>query len=713
MKAIFVLALAAALSSQAFALPSSAPTEPILDADDWVFYSDAPGAGYYSHMDWQIWSTVDDKLNFDGNEVRVIQNSYTGYEIQPESFDASTYKRLHLSVYSDGAPAGATSFRVKLVDFGSNGVYGGGDDTEFELQLPISVQGTWIPFTISVPYFAWNMNIDEIRQVLLTPTPIGSTFYVDNIYFSGGELPSPPPPPYQPPVQPADNAPEPTLSILDTVLFSDADGGGSHADMNWLRVYYGGIPDKIWVDNNEQKVIEDRFTVFDFTPKSLDLSTSETLEIDLWAEDDYYFKIKLVDFGGNSVYGGGDDTEREYWVHIYNVGQWNHFSIPMSAFANVMNLDDVCQIVLTPYTYYGGRVYVDNIVFKSTPTSKNLALQWLINQHDSMPNVTTDPANDAKFIRSYEGDLNNVAYTYDQAVAVIAFATNGYTERAKQILDALKYARDNADTLNYNPADPVAHETLEDWLFTGYSPDGSLYESRKALGPNMWVAMAIYQYGKVTGDHSYDAFAQGIIDYALTNFQQADGGINQGLNYDRSVLPWASVEENQDALAVMRMFGRVDAELEVFDFLDSWYIFDGAYGLYRFATGRGNYDPFMDVNPWGVLTMGPGYADCMQFVEARMLTTIGSQTGYDYDWDNDDIWWEGTSFVALTYKLLGDDAKYDFLVSQIESTQEPSGGINYSEYGTFNGYWQMAAVPGIASTGWFVLALDEFNPFAE
>ena len=95
-----------------------------------------------------MWSTVDDKLNFDGNEVRVIQNSYTGYEIQPQSFDASTYKRLHLSVYSDGAPAGATSFRVELVDFGSNGVYGGGDDTEFELQLPISVQGTWIPFTI-------------------------------------------------------------------------------------------------------------------------------------------------------------------------------------------------------------------------------------------------------------------------------------------------------------------------------------------------------------------------------------------------------------------------------------------------------------------------------------------------------------------------------------------------------------------------------------
>ena len=125
----------------------------------------------------------------------------------------------------------------------------------------------------------------------------------------------------------------------------------------------------------------------------------------------------------------------------------------------------------------------------------------------------------------------------------------------------------------------------------------------------MWVAMAIYQYGKVTGDHSYDAFAQGIIDYALTNFQQVDGGINQGLNYDRSILPWASVEENQDALAVMRMFGRVDAELEVFDFLDSWYIVRCDYGLYRFATGRGNYDPFMDVNPWGVLTMGSDYAD--------------------------------------------------------------------------------------------------------
>ncbi|MBK8828463.1 MAG: hypothetical protein IPO26_17710 [Saprospiraceae bacterium] len=41
------------------------------------------------------------------------------------------------------------------------------------------------------------------------------------------------------------------------------------------------------------------------------------------------FRVKLVDFGNDAVFGGGDDTEHEVIFENVPAGQWNSLDIPL------------------------------------------------------------------------------------------------------------------------------------------------------------------------------------------------------------------------------------------------------------------------------------------------------------------------------------------------------------------------------------------------
>ena len=389
------------------------------------------------------------------------------------------------------------------------------------------------------------------------------------------------------------------------------------------------------------------------------------------------------------------------------------------------------------------------------------AYEWLKGQQDVSFNQ--------KIVDSFE-DYNSdgsripISYTYDQACAAIAFLLKGDTERAERVLDILK-------DLQIPQTDPEV-KNRGAWCNSYYNDQQSyLYgqEIRLHVGVAMWVCMAVMEYEKETGDTTkYHTMATNAIDWAL-QFQQANGGVAGGRttwdsgNGSWTDEGWSSTEHNEDIYPVLLYFaettpnkqsGYTQAASKVKNFLDN-VVWDEANQ--RFYGGYKNYgsyvDPYipMDVNPWGVLSLGTSgshnYENTLGYVEnsngnpgtlsnPKYKQTINYDgantiTAYDFDWQDTgdeapsnngggplgkDIWFEGSAFMSAANYLKGDTEKADAILLELmkkQSTGDGSktGGLPYSLYGTNNNYWRMSSSNCVSSTAWFVIAAERFNPF--
>jgi hypothetical protein len=173
-----------AVTVDATAPPATAPPAPAVPAADVIsLFSNA-----YSSVtvdtwsaDWDMGDVADARLA--GNDVKVYTNlAFAGIEFASQTLDASAMTHFHLDVW---VPAG-TMFKVKLVDFGADGVYGGGDDREHELTFDASstpplTTGTWVGLEIPLPNFVNLTTRAHLAQLILSGDT--RTAYVDNVYF--------------------------------------------------------------------------------------------------------------------------------------------------------------------------------------------------------------------------------------------------------------------------------------------------------------------------------------------------------------------------------------------------------------------------------------------------------------------------------------------------------------------------------------------------
>ena len=124
-----------------------------------------------------------------GDSVKVYTSlNWAGVEFNSNLIDATEMTHLHVDVW---APEG-TLFKVKLVDFGPGGVYGGGDDDDGEISfsefttIPF-VPGQWCELEIPLTMFegAGLMARDNLANLVFSTggaTP-AATVFVDNVYF--------------------------------------------------------------------------------------------------------------------------------------------------------------------------------------------------------------------------------------------------------------------------------------------------------------------------------------------------------------------------------------------------------------------------------------------------------------------------------------------------------------------------------------------------
>ncbi len=149
----------------------------------------------------------------DGNAAKLYSGlDFAGIEMLDDNaldLVAAGMTHLHVDVWTPNA----TTFRVNMVDFGGDG-FGGGNDTNFNLEFPDFTQGEWVSLDIPLTDFA-GMNQTDVSQLVLSAVPAGqSTIYMDNLFFYEGVLP---------PAQ----MDLPVTFDEDNVLYSTIDFGGA------------------------------------------------------------------------------------------------------------------------------------------------------------------------------------------------------------------------------------------------------------------------------------------------------------------------------------------------------------------------------------------------------------------------------------------------------------------------------------------------------
>lgn len=179
--------------------------------------------------------------------------------------------------------------------------------------------------------------------------------YFDNITFSeqgGGGTGS----------EPEIAAPSPTQSAQNVIsMFSDA-----YTDVavdTWRTDWSDGILQDVLVDGNPTK----KYTSLNFVgietvgANLIDATEMTHFHLDMWTPDANDFKVKLVDFGADGAYGGGDDTEHEITYAAPATETWISYDIPLSDFSSLLNRDHIAQLIFVKGPL--GTIYIDNVFF--------------------------------------------------------------------------------------------------------------------------------------------------------------------------------------------------------------------------------------------------------------------------------------------------------------------------------------------------------------
>jgi hypothetical protein len=147
-------------------------------------YTNVP-VEYYNGY-WQPWqTTVSNDFSVLGDNVLNYTNfNFVGIEFDGPTVNATSMTHFHMDAFIPGPIAPGRQLRVIVVDFGADGVFGGGNDTRHSTTFtaPTLVSQNWI--SIEIPFSAMPglLNRNNLAQIILEGGD-NSILYVDNVYF--------------------------------------------------------------------------------------------------------------------------------------------------------------------------------------------------------------------------------------------------------------------------------------------------------------------------------------------------------------------------------------------------------------------------------------------------------------------------------------------------------------------------------------------------
>ncbi|APS38196.1 hypothetical protein [Salegentibacter sp. T436] len=294
------------------------------------------------------WSAAElEETDIEGNDIKKYTDlNYAGILTESTQIDATNMTHLRTDIFS----LDTETFKVKLVDFGPNGVYdGGGDDVEHEVVIEDMPQGEWVTLDIPLEDFTDLTTRAHISQLIYSATPEGeTTVLVDNVFFYDESV--------QVPTSPVNAAPTPIhleedVKSIFSDKYSDPAGVDYYPDWGQSTTY-----EVVSVNGNEAiKYGNANYQGIDIG-EAIDVTAFESVHIDVWSGDYSSIPFFLISSGSG---------EKSVNLNV-TPNQWNSIEIPLSEFTSQdLNISDIFQFKFDVGTAPGGAFYIDNLYFFS------------------------------------------------------------------------------------------------------------------------------------------------------------------------------------------------------------------------------------------------------------------------------------------------------------------------------------------------------------
>ena len=317
--------------------PNTGAPTPDEDAADVISifsdsYMNVPDSDY--NPNWGQ-ATVVTQESINGNNTLKYEGlNYQGLQLA-NPLDVSGMEFLHLDYWTDNSSALSTFL-----------ISDGPVEVAYGLNVPTS---GWESIDIPLSEFA-GVDLMDIIQFKFEGD---GTVYLDNIYFyreggGGGN-------------EPGMAAPAPTLPEANVIsLFSN-----SYNDVpvdTWRTEWSSAILEDIQINGNDTK----KYSQLDFVgietvANPIDASGMTHFHIDVWSADFEFFAVKIVDFGADGAFGGGDDVEHQIDVPMPNQGEWVSFDFLLSDFTGLTTRSNLAQFILVGQPTGNNTVFVDNV----------------------------------------------------------------------------------------------------------------------------------------------------------------------------------------------------------------------------------------------------------------------------------------------------------------------------------------------------------------
>ena len=351
--------------------------------------------------------------------------------------------------------------------------------------------------------------------------------------------------------------------------------------------------------------------------------------------------------------------------------------------------------------------------------------------------------------------MTNAAYSYDNAVALLAFLAqggDGGRRRAGLIADAFVNAQDH-DRYFTDGRVRNAYQAGDLALGPGWTPhgmDGTVrmpgwWDDDRVLwsedavqvgttaGNAAWVGLALLAQYNATGDPAYLQSVERLGDWVLANCAGEGTGFTagyEGWELSQTRLTYRSTEHNMDLYAMFRQLHAMTGEPKWQDaaqnarsfVLSMWDPVEGKFWTGTLPDGTTINTAFVpcDVQAWAVQAMGdalPGADQSRALQYAESHCRVGA--GYDFDTDGDGIWHEGTAQMAVSYRLTGNITRSNEITGYLHAVQNPDGSIDAATLeGLSTGIYLSDGTPWVyyrrghvGATGWLVFAETGTNPF--
>jgi hypothetical protein len=369
---------------------------------------------------------------------------------------------------------------------------------------------------------------------------------------------------------------------------------------------------------------------------------------------------------------------------------------------------------------------------------------------DARPGPLLLPSYELRWPGTPGAEINNFAYTYDNALAIVALTYAERYDRARQLADAFVYAIEHDRTFtdgrvrNAYLAGPP--QSFPGWLSASgqeyarlpqfwLAEDGAWHEDVTAnstsTGNLAWAMLALTEVARHSPeDAPYLAAAQRIGSLLISLSGASDGftGGFEGWDDAQVQVTYKSTEHNIDlysafrnlsslmgdrgstAWAVTYAAGAEKARLLVQS------MFDPECSCFHTGTRDDGVEVNTDVvpldtNAWAVLALGDDLVEAGQVMDfIKDSFTVGD--GFDFNNDLDGVWFEGTAFMKLCFESQGDAESAGRVLEFLLQNQLQDATLPAADHdGLTTGFgWTYDRRAHLGATAWLGLAQMNRNP---